>query len=55
VDATYAITSPIVVEAAERVLDGRFKASGVAAGGEVFDAPDFLRSLCPAHLSIEIL
>jgi hypothetical protein len=50
----YAITAPIVVEAAERVLDGRFKASGVAAAGEVFDARDFLRSLRPAHLSIEI-
>ncbi|HEY7182536.1 MAG TPA: saccharopine dehydrogenase NADP-binding domain-containing protein [Blastocatellia bacterium] len=50
----YAITAPIVVEAAERILDGRFGASGVAAAGEVFDARDFLRSLCPTHLSIEI-
>jgi Saccharopine dehydrogenase NADP binding domain len=50
----YAITAPIIVEAAERILDGRFKAAGVAAAGEVFDARDFLRSLCPTHLSIEI-
>src|SRR5262245_44082071 len=43
----YAITAPIVVEAAERILDGRFKATGVVAAGEVFDAQDFLRSLRP--------
>jgi saccharopine dehydrogenase-like protein len=43
----YAITAPIVVEAAERVLDGRFKATGVVAAGEVFDAQDFLKSLRP--------
>jgi hypothetical protein len=49
----YAITAPIVVEAAARILDGRFKAVGVVAAGEVFDAQDFLRSLQP-DLSIEI-
>src|SRR5215813_5911543 len=43
----YAITAPIVVEAAERILDGRFKATGVVAAGEIFDAQDFLRSLRP--------
>jgi len=43
----YAITAPIVVEAAERVLDGCFKATGVVAPGEIFDAQDFLRSLRP--------
>jgi hypothetical protein len=49
----YAITAPIVVEAAERILDGHFKATGVVAAGEAFDAHDFLRSLQP-NLSIEI-
>jgi short subunit dehydrogenase-like uncharacterized protein len=49
----YAITAPIVVEAVERILDGRFKAAGVVAAGELFDAQDFLRSLQP-NLSIEI-
>jgi saccharopine dehydrogenase-like protein len=44
----YAITAPIVVEATERILDGRFKAPGVVAAGEAFDARDFLRSLRPA-------
>ncbi|HKC85165.1 MAG TPA: saccharopine dehydrogenase NADP-binding domain-containing protein [Blastocatellia bacterium] len=43
----YAITAPIVVEAAERILDGRFKATGVVAAGELFDAQDFLMSLRP--------
>jgi hypothetical protein len=43
----YAVTAPIVVEAAERILDGRFNAPGVVAAGEAFDAQDFLRSLRP--------
>jgi Saccharopine dehydrogenase NADP binding domain len=50
----YAITAPIVVEAVERILDGRFKAAGVVAAGEVFDAQDFLRSLQP-NMSIEFI
>lgn len=50
----YAITAPIVVEATERILDGRFKRTGVAAAGELFDPRDFLRSLSREHLSIEI-
>jgi hypothetical protein len=32
----------------------RGKMAGVFAAGEIFDARDFLKSLCPAHLSIEI-
>jgi len=43
----YAVTAPIVVEAAERILNGCFKATGVVAAGEIFDAQDFLRSLRP--------
>jgi hypothetical protein len=50
----YAITAPIVVEAAERVLDGRFKATGVVAAGETFVAREFLTSLAPKHLSLEM-
>lgn len=41
----YWITAPIVVEAVKRILDGRFKAAGVAAAGDIFDARDFLRAL----------
>jgi hypothetical protein len=27
---------------------------GVFAAGDIFDAQDFLMSLCPTHLSVEI-
>lgn len=50
----YAISAPIVVEAAERAANGLAKKSGVVAAGEAFDARDFLKSLCPDHLSFEI-
>lgn len=45
----YAVTAPVVAEAAVRVLAGRTlpdgPASGMRAPGEVFDADDFLSSL----------
>jgi hypothetical protein len=41
----YAITAPIVVEAATRIVTGSAKTTGVAAAGSLFDAPDFLASL----------
>lgn len=50
----YAITAPIVVEATQRVVSGLVGTTGVLAAGEAFDVRDFLRSLCPAHLSLEI-
>lgn len=50
----YAFTAPLVVEATQRVVSMRGKMAGVFAAGEIFDARDFLKSLCPAHLSIEI-
>ena len=50
----YAITAPIVVEAAQRVVSRHAGRTGVFAAGEIFDARDFLRSLCPARLSVEI-
>ncbi len=50
----YAITAPIVVEATMRVVSRLSEKTGVVAGGEVFDARGFLRSLSPAHLSLEI-
>jgi hypothetical protein len=48
----YAITAPLVVEAARRLIDGRAKVQGAAAPGEVFDAADFLDALSPRHLTI---
>jgi len=50
----YAITAPIVVEATQRIVSKLAAKTGVLAADEVFDARDFLRSLCPAHLSLEI-
>lgn len=41
----YAVSAPIVVEAAQRVAAGAFKASGVVAPSQAFDARDFLGSL----------
>jgi saccharopine dehydrogenase-like protein len=51
----YAVTAPIVVEATERILDHRITRAGVAAAGEIFDAQDFLNSLCPEHLSFVVM
>jgi hypothetical protein len=51
----YAISAPIVVEATQRAVNGLYKAPGVVAAGEAFDARDFLNSLSPEHLVVEIL
>ncbi|GGS30116.1 saccharopine dehydrogenase family protein [Actinokineospora fastidiosa] len=48
----YAVTAPIVVEATERVLTGRTRATGVVTAGEAFDAEDFLRALPLEKLSL---
>ncbi len=48
----YAVTAPLVVEAARRLIDGRAKVQGAAAPGEAFDAADFLAALSPRHLAI---
>ena len=49
----YAVTAPLAVEAIDRILTGRTKATGVASAGEIFDAPDFLRALSP-HIDLEL-
>ena len=48
----YAFTAPLVVEAADRILDGRARWVGTAAVGELFDARDFLASL--PELAVEL-
>ena len=48
----YAITAPLIAEAATRLIDGRAKVRGAAAPGQVFDAADFLDALSPHHLTI---
>jgi len=45
----YAVTGPLVAEAARRLMDGRAKVRGAAAPGEVFAAADFLRALSPGQ------
>jgi hypothetical protein len=50
----YAFTAPLVVEAAQRILEGAAEGGGVLAPGEMFDARDFLRALAPEHLNFEI-
>lgn len=47
----YAITAPLVVEAVQRVLDGRTKATGVVSAGKIFDAAGFLAALAP-HVTV---
>src|SRR5258707_1131839 len=50
----YAITAPIVVEAAQRVVTRHAERTGVFAAGEIFDARGFLRPLCRRHLLVEM-
>jgi hypothetical protein len=48
----YAVTAPMVVEAARRILAGEGDTAGVASVGARFDAEDFLGSLSPEHLTL---
>ncbi|WP_229076634.1 trans-acting enoyl reductase family protein [Actinoplanes sp. DH11] len=41
----YAVTAPVVVEGAARLLDGRHRGGGAAAPGQAFDAADVLAAL----------
>jgi hypothetical protein len=50
----YAISAPLVVEAAGRVVAGLVETAGAFSAGEAFDARDFLRSLSPQPLSLEL-
>ncbi|MBW8809683.1 MAG: saccharopine dehydrogenase NADP-binding domain-containing protein, partial [Lysobacter sp.] len=47
----YAITAPLIVEALQRIGDGRSRATGVVAPGEAFDAREFLEALPALNLS----
>ena len=48
----YAVSAPLVVEAAARLMRPGFARSGALALGEAFDAGDFLRALAPEHLHL---
>ncbi|WP_327003892.1 saccharopine dehydrogenase [Dactylosporangium sp. NBC_01737] len=48
----YAVTAPLVVEAASLVLAGEGASTGVASLGARFDAKAFLGALSPRHLTL---
>lgn len=50
----YAVSAPIVVEAAARLLERSVPRRGALALGQAFDAGDFLRALAPAHFAVEL-
>jgi hypothetical protein len=50
----YAISAPLVVEAARRVVGGLVESPGAFTAGEAFDARDFLTSLSPEPLSLRL-
>jgi Saccharopine dehydrogenase NADP binding domain len=50
----YAITAPIVCQAAEWMLSGRARATGAASASELFDARAFLTALVPDSLAIQL-
>ncbi len=50
----YAITAPLIVEATIRIAEGLIKKEGVVSAAEAFDATDFLKSMSPEHLVIDI-
>jgi len=43
----YAITAPLLVEALQRILDGRSRGHGCLAPGAAFEARDFILALAP--------
>ncbi len=48
----YAVTAPLLVEALQRILDGRVRGTGTLAAGEAFDAHDFLAALDPEAVKV---
>jgi uncharacterized protein YbjT (DUF2867 family) len=50
----YAFTAPLVVEAVDRILDGRTRGTGALAPGEAFDSRNFLQALAPEYLTYEL-
>ncbi|GAB3372846.1 saccharopine dehydrogenase family protein [Amycolatopsis echigonensis] len=49
----YATTAPLLVEAAVRLLDGRYQGSGALAPGEAFAAADFLAAIQQSDADFE--
>ena len=50
----YAVTAPIVVEAAARILAPGFERRGALALAQAFDGAEFLRAIASEHLVVEL-
>jgi hypothetical protein len=50
----YAVSAPLVVEAAARMAQPGFNRSGARALAEAFDAKEFLAALSPEHLTVTL-
>ena len=50
----YAISAPLLGEAAQQLLDGNFSDPGAHAPGEIFDATAILTALAPRHAAFVI-
>jgi short subunit dehydrogenase-like uncharacterized protein len=50
----YAVTAPLLVEALERIVDGRVRGPGALAPGQAFDARGFLAALSPDPIHVGI-
>jgi len=48
----YAVSAPLVVQAAQRLMAPGYARSGALSLGQAVDAGDFLRALCPEHLEL---
>lgn len=51
----YAVTAPLLVEALERIVDGRVNGPGALAPGQAFDARSFLAALSPDPMQVDIV
>jgi NAD(P)-dependent dehydrogenase (short-subunit alcohol dehydrogenase family) len=50
----YAVSAPLIVEAAVRIAEHAAKPGGAFAPGQIFDARDFLQTLSPEHFTVGI-
>ena len=50
----YAVSAPLVVEAAQRILNREHDLRGALSLAQAFDARDFLSALAPKHMALEI-
>jgi hypothetical protein len=50
----YAVSAPLIVEAAARMMQPGFSQFGVSALAQAFDATEFLAALSPEHLAVTL-